>query len=182
MTTASHLAEDRNWWKLSGLKHNEDHAKELWEWGWMKIAAKASKWTQSGEGPSGPYATLVNPTHWILGNSECFSVFCSQKKFHNVACNFTTHIPLVSSLKSKRRIQIVFSKEAIIILTAVCNSIVQGRRVLWIYKNGVHTTVILEVIVNVEGLWVRNPFRIQSERRILSNRPWRLPRTHLKLL
>lgn len=59
------------------------------------------------------------------------------------------------------------SKEAIIILTAVFNSVLQGRRVKCIYKNGVHTIVILKVIVNVEDLWLRNPFRIQSERRIL---------------
>lgn len=32
---------------------------------------------------------------------------------------------------------------------------------------GVHTAVIPKVIVNVEGLWLRNPFRIQSERKML---------------
>lgn len=47
-----------------------------------------------------------------------------------------------------------------------------------INKNGVHT--VLRAIVNVEDLGVGNPFRIQSERRILRNRPWRVHRTHLK--
>lgn len=39
--------------------------------------------------------------------------------------------------------------------------------------------VILKVIVNVGGLWVRNPFRIQSVRSRLFNTPHRL---HSKLL
>ena len=52
----------------------------------------------------------------------------------------------------------------------VFNSVLQGRRAICIHRKWVHTIVILKVIVNVEDLLVRNPFRIQSERSILRNR------------
>lgn len=106
-------------------------------------------------------------------------MFGSLKEFHIAVCNFTTHILLISS-KSKWRIRSPFQGGDH--NTALFNSVLQGRRVIFIKKNGVPTIVILKVIVNVEGLWVRNPFRIQSEWKILWSRPWRLHRTHLKLL
>lgn len=111
------------------------------------------------------------------GKTECFSMFGSLKEFHIAVCNFTTHIPPVSS-KSKWRIHFQGGDHN----TALFNSVLQGRRVIFIKRNSVPTIVILKVIVNVEGLWVRNPFRIQSEWKILWSRPWRLHRTHLKLL
>ena len=40
---------------------------------------------------------------------------------------------------------------------------------IYIYKTGVFPVVMLKVIVNVERLWARNPFRIQSGREILWN-------------
>lgn len=52
----------------------------------------------------------------------------------------------------------------------------------FIYKNGVHVIEMFKVIVNVEGLWVRNPFRIQSEGKRLWGRPRRLHRTYIKML
>lgn len=112
------------------------------------------------------------------GKTECFSMFGSLKEFHIAVSNFTTHIPLVSS-KSKWRIQSPFQGGDH--NTALFNSVLQGRRVIFIKKNGVRI-VILKFIVNVERLWVRNPFRIQSQCKILWSRPWRLHSTDLKLL
>lgn len=92
MTTASHLAEDRKGWKWSGQR-KKDNKEEVKEWRRIKIAAKDSKWTQGGECPCESYAALhpPHPSHWILGKTECFSVFGSLKKisqrceqFHNL--------------------------------------------------------------------------------------------------
>lgn len=87
-------------------------------------------------------------------------MFGSHKEFHVAVCNFTTHIP--PSLPSLNEGSSVPSKETIIIVFYLIASFME-RRVVFISKNGVHTIVILPVIVNAEGLWVRNPFSIQSE-------------------
>lgn len=180
MTTASHLAEDRKGWKWSGQrkKDNKEEVKELREWRRIKIAAKDSKWTQGGECPCESYAALhsPHPSHWILGKTECFSVFGSLKKisqrceqFHNL---HSTRLLLQAQKRANMR----------------TNSLFQGGnhntngcidRHLSRKESGMYKMVILKVIVNVGGLWVRNPFRIQSVRSRLFNTPHRM---HSKLL
>lgn len=52
-------------------------------------------------------------------------------------------------------------KEASLTPTAVFNMKESGMYIyIYIYKTGAFTVVMLKVIVNVERLWARNPFRI----------------------
>lgn len=132
----------------------------------------------AAERPFGRHATPRLPSV-SSGKRECFSMFGSLKEFHIAVCDFTTHIPL--SLPSLNERSSVPSKETTIIVFYLIASSVE-RRVVFMDKNGVHTIVIPPLIVNAEGLGVRNPFSIQSEWKILWRRPWRRHRTHLELL
>lgn len=70
-------------------------------------------------------------------------------RIHKSVSNVTSHISLASPAKPKGEIQMVGSKGAIILLTAVFNSTIQGRRVECIFKDGVRTMVTLKVIVDI---------------------------------
>lgn len=144
------------------------------------------------------YNLKMNPSCWASISAAChtgqfpftefwekkrvfFCVWLLRRKFTKL-CTISQLAFLISS-KSTRGIQRIPSKTAIIILTSIFNSILARReRYSRIKKkNGLHTIAIRKVILNAEGLCVRNLFRIQSEREILWSKPCSLRRTHFEL-
>lgn len=163
---------------FSRLKKKKNEEKELREWRRMKIEAKTSKWTQLLSAHLGDMPLPDSPQR-VLGKESVFLCLAPLKNFTLLcAISQLTFLPSRPSLNEGSSVP---PKETIIIVFYLIVSSMEGERYLYI-KHFVHTIVILKVVVNAEGLWVRNPFSIQSEWKILWHRPWRRHSTHLKLL